>query len=29
LDCLKNTKDKYLDFEPHPGWAEHIEIKEL
>jgi uncharacterized protein (DUF362 family) len=24
--CLKNSMDKYLKFEPHPGWMGHIEI---
>jgi uncharacterized protein (DUF362 family) len=25
-DCLNNDTDRYLNFEPHPGWVGHIEV---
>jgi len=25
--CLADRTSKFLDFEPHPGWVGHVEMK--
>jgi len=27
VNCLRDTASHFLDFEPHPGWIDHLEIQ--